>query len=88
LSKKGDPGASIGPILLVTNMMPPLIGGTPMVYDRIARHAAPHVHVLSAWRDPDRARPIAGWRESDAGKPYPVRRLPWLRPPIVEPLRR
>jgi phosphatidyl-myo-inositol dimannoside synthase len=87
LSKKGDARASIDPILLVTNMVPPLIGGTPMVYDHIARHAAPHVHVLSAWRDPDRARPIAGWRESDAGKPYPIRRLPWLRPPIVEPLR-
>lgn len=76
------------PILLVTNMMPPLIGGTAIVYDRIARHAAPYVHVLSAWRDADEGRPIAGWRESDALKPYPIRRIAWLRPPRVESLRR
>lgn len=76
------------PILFVTNMMPPLIGGTPMVYDRIARHAAPAVHVLSAWRDPDLARPIPGWRDSDAARPYPIRRIAWLRPPRVESLRR
>jgi len=76
------------PILFVTNMMPPLIGGTPMVYDRMAHHAAPWVHVLSAWRDPDRARPIPGWRESDAAKPYPIRRVAWLRPPRIEALRR
>ena len=76
------------PILFVTNMMPPLIGGTPMVYDRIARHAAPSVHVVSAWRDPDMARPIPGWRDSDAAKPYPIRRVAWLRPPRVEALRR
>lgn len=76
------------PILLVTNMIPPLIGGTPMVYDRMARHATPHIHVLSAWRDPDMARPIRGWVESDASKPYPIRRIAWLRPPRVEYLRR
>jgi phosphatidylinositol alpha-1,6-mannosyltransferase len=77
-----------GPILLVANMMPPLIGGTPVVYDRMARHAVPHIHVLSAWRDPDEARPIPGWRESDAAKPYPIRRIPWLRPPRIEDVRR
>lgn len=76
------------PILLVTNMMPPLIGGTPTVHDRIARHAAPHVHVLTAWRDPDDARPILGWQDSDAARPYPIRRVAWLRPPRVEVLRR
>lgn len=76
------------PILLVSNMMPPLIGGTPMVYDRMARHAAPHVHVLSAWRDPDLARPIPGWRSSDAAKPYPIRRIACLRPPRIEAIRR
>lgn len=76
------------PILLVTNMLPPLIGGTPMVYDRIARHAAPRVRVLSAWRDPDLGRPIPGWRESDAARPYEVRRIPWLRPPRIEEVRR
>lgn len=74
--------------MLVTNMVPPLIGGTATVYDRIARHAAPHVHVLSAWRDPDEGRMIAGWRESDAVRSYPIHRLPWLRPPRIEAFRR
>ncbi|WP_255250146.1 glycosyltransferase family 4 protein [Rhizorhabdus dicambivorans] len=88
MNSNGSATARTGPILLVTNMMPPLIGGTPMVYDRLARHAAPCLHVLSAWRDPDEARPIPGWRESDSGKPYPISRIAWLRPPIAEPLRR
>lgn len=69
-------------------MMPPLIGGTPMVYDRMARHSAPRVRVLSAWRDPDFGRPIPGWRESDAARPYPIRRVAWLRPPRIEDVRR
>jgi len=77
-----------GAILLVTNMMPPLIGGTPMVYDRVARHAAPRVRVLSAWRDPDLARPIPAWRTADAAAGYQIRRVAWLRPPRVEALRR
>jgi phosphatidylinositol alpha-1,6-mannosyltransferase len=86
---EGHPALSeAAPILLVTNMMPPLIGGTPMVYDRIARHAAPWLHVLTAWRDPDEGRPIPGWRESDADKSYPIRRIAWLRPPRVEAWRR
>jgi len=76
------------PILLVANMMPPLIGGTPMVYDHMARYTAPRLHVLSAWRDADEARLIPGWRESDAARPYPIRRIAWLRPPRVEKLRR
>lgn len=80
--------STASPILLVANMMPPLIGGTATVYDRIARHAAPHVHVLSAWRDPDHARPLPGWRESDKARPYPIRRIAWLRPPRIEHIRR
>lgn len=80
--------SGLSPILLVTNMLPPLIGGTPMVYDRLARYAAPHVQVISAWRDPDHGRPIPGWRASDAEKPYLIRRIPWLRPPVIEDLRR
>ncbi|MHA3793405.1 glycosyltransferase family 4 protein [Sphingomonas sp. YL-JM2C] len=77
-----------GRILLVTNVMPPLVGGTPTLYDRLARYAAPRIQVLSAWRDPDLAKPIPGWRESDAGRSYPIRRIPWLRPPRIEHIRR
>lgn len=80
--------SATSPLLLVTNMIPPLIGGTPMLYDRIARYAAPHVQLLSAWRDPDHGKPIPGWRESDAKRPYVIRRIPWLRPPVIEEVRR
>jgi phosphatidylinositol alpha-1,6-mannosyltransferase len=76
------------PILLVTNMAPPLIGGTATVYDRVARHAGGRVHVLTASRDPGEGRPIPGWRASDALRDYPISRLPWLRPPMIERVRR
>lgn len=76
------------PILLVANALPPLVGGTPMVYDRLARACAPRLHVLTAWRDADEGKPIAGWRESDAGKSYPIHRIAWLRPPRIEAFRR
>lgn len=76
------------PILLVANALPPLVGGTPMVYDRLARACAPRLHVLTAWRDPDEGKPIAGWRESDAAKSYPIHRIAWLRPPRIEAFRR
>ncbi|MFZ5705164.1 MAG: glycosyltransferase family 4 protein [Pseudomonadota bacterium] len=76
------------PILLVANALPPLVGGTPMVYDRLARACAPRLHVLTAWRDADEGKPIAGWRESDAGKGYPIHRIAWLRPPRIEAFRR
>lgn len=76
------------PILLVANALPPLVGGTPMVYDRLARACAPRLHVLTAWRDPDEGKPIAGWRESDATRRYPIYRIAWLRPPRIEAFRR
>lgn len=76
------------PILLVANALPPLVGGTPMVYDRLARACAPRLHVLTAWRDPDEGKPIAGWRESDATRGYPLHRIAWLRPPRIEAFRR
>lgn len=76
------------PILLVANALPPLVGGTPMVYDRLARACAPRLHVLTAWRDADEGKPIAGWRENDAGKSYPIHRIAWLRPPRIEAFRR
>ncbi|WP_374651738.1 glycosyltransferase family 4 protein [Rhizorhabdus sp.] len=76
------------PILLVANALPPLVGGTPMVYDRLARACAPQLHILTASRDADEGKPIPGWRESDAGKSYPVHRIAWLRPPRIEAFRR
>jgi len=77
-----------GPILLVANMLPPLIGGTAMVYDRVAASAGCRIHVLTASTDPGTGQPIAGWTDSDAMRPYPISRTRWLRPPQIEKIRR
>jgi phosphatidylinositol alpha-1,6-mannosyltransferase len=76
------------PILLVANMLPPLIGGTAVVYDRVAAAAGGRIHVLTASTDPGSGRPVAGWAESDARRTYPIRRTRWLRPPQIEHVRR
>ncbi len=76
------------PILLVANMMPPLIGGTAVVYDRVATAAGGRIHVLTAFTDPGDGRPVPGWQASDAARSYPIRRTRWLRPPQLELLRR
>jgi phosphatidylinositol alpha-1,6-mannosyltransferase len=76
------------PILLVANMLPPLIGGTAMVYDRVAASADRRIHVLTASTDPGTGQPVPGWVESDAIRPYPITRTRWLRPPQIENIRR
>lgn len=76
------------PILLVANMVPPLIGGTAVVYDRVAAAAEGCIHVLTARTDPGSGKPVPGWVESDALRPYPITRTRWLRPPQIEAIRR
>jgi phosphatidylinositol alpha-1,6-mannosyltransferase len=75
-------------ILLVANMLPPLIGGTAMVYDRVAASAGGRIHVLTASTDPGTGQRIAGWAESDRERRYPISRTRWLRPPQIENIRR
>ncbi len=38
--------------------------------------------MLTGWRDHRTGAEQPGWREHDAGAPYPIRRLPLVRPPL------
>lgn len=70
--------------LLVAQTVPPLIGGSAGVYAALARHAGGAIAVLTSRRDHRTGAEIAGWRESDAAQPFPVIRLPLVRPPLAE----
>lgn len=68
-----------GRILLVANNFPPVRGGSAVVYDTLARHAAGRVMVLAATRGYADGLAQIGWREHDRVAPYRVLRLPLLR---------
>jgi phosphatidylinositol alpha-1,6-mannosyltransferase len=67
------------PILLVTNNLPPVLGGSAIVYDNLARHAGGRVVVIAPTLNYLDGLPLIGWREHDRQAPYPVKRLRLLR---------
>ncbi|WP_158287665.1 glycosyltransferase family 4 protein [Falsiroseomonas bella] len=69
--------------LLVCHTFPPLIGGSAGVYAALARHAGGAIAVLTSARDAATGREWPGWRALDAAAPYPIRRLPLVRPPLA-----
>jgi phosphatidylinositol alpha-1,6-mannosyltransferase len=66
-------------ILLVTNNLPPVRGGSGIVYDNLARHAAGRIVVLAPRVSYQDGLPSIGWREHDRLAPYRVIRLGLLR---------
>ena len=66
-------------ILLVTNNLPPVRGGSGIVYDNLARHAAGRIVVLAPRVSYQDGLPLIGWREHDRLAPYRVIRLGLLR---------
>lgn len=66
-------------ILLVTNNLPPVRGGSGIVYDNLARHAGGRIAVLAPRLSYQDGLPLIGWREHDRLAPYPVIRLNLLR---------
>ena len=71
-------------ILLVTNNLPPVRGGSGIVYDNLARHAGGRVVVLAPRLSYQDGLPLIGWREHDRLAPYPVIRLGLLRTVLNE----
>lgn len=67
--------------VLISSNFPPLRGGAGVVYDQICRNLTGRVTALSANRDYATNLPIPQTREFDAQAPYPVIRIPLLRPP-------
>ena len=76
-----DPGlrARRASVLLVANNVPPVRGGSAVVYDNLARHAPDHILVLAPRRSYLDGLPMIGWREQDRRAPYQTRRLDLLR---------
>lgn len=72
--------------LLITNVFPPIYGGSAVVYEGICRFSpAGSMTVLTACRHYVTGEILNGWREHDANAPYPVHRLDLLRPLVVNP---
>ena len=66
-------------ILLVTNNLPPVRGGSANVYDALARHAGGAITVIAPKLSYLDGLPLIAWREHDRLAPYPVIRLNLLR---------
>jgi phosphatidyl-myo-inositol dimannoside synthase len=66
-------------ILLVTNNLPPVRGGSAIVYDNLARHAAGRIVVIAPKVNYLDGLPLIAWREHDRLAPYQVIRLDLLR---------
>jgi phosphatidylinositol alpha-1,6-mannosyltransferase len=66
-------------VLLLTNNLPPVRGGSAIVYDNLARHAAGRIIVVAPRRSYQDGLPFVGWREHDRMAPYQVVRRDLLR---------
>ncbi|MET0962546.1 MAG: glycosyltransferase [Noviherbaspirillum sp.] len=72
--------------LMVASMFPPVRGGSAMVYENLCRQMPQgSIRVLASSINYQTGREIEGWREHDGGAPYPVDRVPLLRPLIMPP---
>lgn len=72
--------------LMIASTFAPLHGGSAVVYDNLCRHMPKgSVRVLTARKNYLNNREIEGWREHDAAAPYPVERIPLLRPLMQPP---
>lgn len=65
--------------LVVANTFPPVLGGSAIVYDSLARFGGGRVSVLAPQDDYRDGWPIQGWREFDRRAPFAVHRIRLLR---------
>jgi len=67
--------------LLIANTFPPIHGGSAVVYENLCQYMSPGtIRVLAPKINYLTSEEIPGWREHDALKPYPIDRIPLLRP--------
>jgi phosphatidyl-myo-inositol dimannoside synthase len=74
--------------LLISNVLPPTIGGSGVVYDQLAKALAPDILVIGTKDLLNGAKTHEQNTHSDANKPYRIKRLWRLRPPDWEDFRR
>jgi phosphatidylinositol alpha-1,6-mannosyltransferase len=65
--------------------MPPLTGGSCVVYDNLARHAEGAIAVLTSYRDHRTGEEIRRWRDHDRTCGYPIQRIALVRPHLHPP---
>ncbi|WP_428662826.1 glycosyltransferase family 4 protein [Reyranella sp.] len=66
-------------VLLVASIFPPVLGGSAVVYENLARHAAGRITVLAPTVNYVDGSELAGWQAFDAAAPYRIERCPLLR---------
>lgn len=66
-------------ILLLASNFPPVLGGSAVVYESLARHAGRRIVVLAPTINYADGRELAGWKEFDEAAPYRIKRYPLLR---------
>jgi phosphatidylinositol alpha-1,6-mannosyltransferase len=71
--------AKNGTILLLASNFPPVLGGSAVVYESLARHAAGRIVVLAPTINYADGSELAGWTEFDEAAPYRIERYPLLR---------
>jgi phosphatidylinositol alpha-1,6-mannosyltransferase len=71
-------------VLLIANNLPPVRGGSGIVYDNLARYALGRIIVIAPKLSYEDGLPLIGWREHDRLAPYTVIRLNLLRTIIRE----
>ena len=74
-----DAAGARGAVLLVTNNLPPVRGGSGIVYDNLARHADGRMIVVAPKLSYQDGLSLIGWREHDRIVPYRVIRMELLR---------
>lgn len=72
-----------GKVLLITSNLPPVLGGSGVVYENLARYSNGRILVITAKRSYRDRLPLIGWREHDRRVPYRVVRLPFIRPVLL-----
>jgi phosphatidylinositol alpha-1,6-mannosyltransferase len=80
----GDAASSGRRVLLITNNLPPVRGGSGIVYDNLARHGQGRIVVVAPKISYQDGLSLIGWREHDRLAPYQVIRLPLLRTVLLE----
>ncbi len=68
-------------VLLVTNIFPPIVGGSAVVYERLAANSNNRLMVLTARRNCDTGEALEIDHKMESLLPYKVRRINYLRPP-------
>jgi phosphatidylinositol alpha-1,6-mannosyltransferase len=70
-------------VLFVSSNFPPVIGGSAVVYDQLCRNADRQIVALGASCDYRTGKEWPEIKKMDAGRGYPIYRVPYLRPPAL-----